>query len=300
MSGDAPPVWVLNLDADDELAHRGAHSPKAATVERIVALAPVLRALAPERLWPDPTGGGFAGRPGRAWCPTRWALERMELAGVRPPRAPTQDVLRRVNHRRFAHELGQALPGAAFVSDARELAEVLGAHGTLERASEQGAWLLKRPFGYAGRGRRKVGPTPAADDAAWIDASHRADGLMVEPLVTRLLDCALHGYVTEDGRCALGELTVQDVDATGAWVESRRAPPGTLSAAEWQTMVAEARRTAEALHQAGYLGPFGLDAFRWRAPDGAEHFQPRCELNARYSMGWRVGMGGFQPPEGAP
>lgn len=300
MSGDAPVVWVLNLDADEELSHRGAHSARAETVRRIETFAPALAALAPERLWPGPTREDVAGRWGRAWCPTRWALRKMEEAGVRLPRAPPQDVLARVNHRRFAHELGQALPGATFVTDAGALEEVLSNRAALERTSETLAWLLKRPLGYAGRGRRVVGLVRTPEDGAWIAASLRADGLMVEPRVTRLLDCALHGYVTDTGHCTLGELTVQDVDATGAWVASRRAPAGTLTSEELETLVHEARRTADALHRAGYFGPFGLDAFRWRAPGGGVHFQPRCEVNARYSMGWRVGLGDFQPEAGMP
>jgi hypothetical protein len=41
---------------------------------------------------------------------------------------------------------------------------------------------------------------------------------------------------------------------------------------------------AEVLRDAGYFGPFGIDAYRWR--DGAtQYFNPRSEINARYSMG---------------
>jgi hypothetical protein len=64
-----------------------------------------------------------------------------------------------------------------------------------------------------------------------------------------------------------------------------------------------------ALAQAGYRGPFALDAFVYRDADGARRFHPLCELNARYTFGHvaralgaafgarELGFGG--PPPGA-
>jgi hypothetical protein len=46
---------------------------------------------------------------------------------------------------------------------------------------------------------------------------------------------------------------------------------------------------------AGYYGPFGIDAFRWRDQNGKQQWNPRCEINARYSMGWSIGMGQSRP-----
>jgi hypothetical protein len=296
MSSAEPVAWVLNLDAEDELAHAGAHTPTATATARIEALLP--RLTGPGELvhegdgvvWPGSAPGDLPAT-GRAWCPTRWALEQLARAGVRPPAAPSQQVLRRVSHRRFSHELGPALPGAGHAETGAQLRQLLSATATLEGVSEQRQWLLKRPFSYAGRGRRRVLATgPTAEDQAWIDASLRAGtGLQVEPLVARTLDCALHGWLAEDGGCVLGAATVQRIDATGAWVSSELAGRA-LEPPEHERLLAEAQRTATALHQAGYFGPFGLDAFRWRAPDGATHFHPRCEVNARYSMGWATGM----------
>jgi hypothetical protein len=166
--------------------------------------------------------------------------------------------------------------------------------------SVEGWWLLKRPLGYAGRGRRKVRPAALADaDRSWLEASFReGDGLQVEPLVSRELDAALHGWLAEDGVCTLGVPTIQHLDATGAWQATEVAPEGVLTALELDALTRTARETAASLHEAGYFGPFGLDAFRWRAPDGRLHFQPRSEVNARYSMGWATGMGDFRPPTG--
>lgn len=277
-------AWVLNLDAEDELAHVGAHTPAKGMTERVEAL--VARgALAPlvgdaAIVWP---GGRRAdGLEGRAWCPTRWALERLRDAGAVVPPAPPMDVLRRVNHRRFSFELGTFLPGSAFVTTLAELGAALG---------EERWWLCKRPLGYAGRGRKRILPSRiTGEERAWLTASLALGGLQLEPWVERELDCALHGQLEQDGRWRLGRTTLQEVEPTGAWRSTVSAPAGALSGEEEAALRREATRAAEALHAAGYFGPFGIDAFRWRADDGSLHFQPRSEINARYSMGWAIGM----------
>lgn len=287
-----PVAWVLNLDAEEELAHPGAHTPSAAMTARIERLREHLTALLrPDDVlvWPgDRTAKGLEGR---AWCPTRWALERLERAGARLPRVPSRTVLKDVNHRRFAANCGQFLPGAAWVETEQALEQVLDQRDVLARASSRETWLLKRPLGFAGRGRRKVTAgalTP--EDRAWMRASLNADGLQVEPWVERELDVALHGWLTETGELTLGVLTTQDIDEAGAWVRTVVAPEGTLTKEEVASLTNVTQATARALHSAGYFGPFGVDAFRWRAADGEVHFQPRSEVNARYSMGWGIGM----------
>ncbi len=271
-------VWVLNLDAEDELALGGrAHTPGRVMEERIRGLLPRLAALVRDEFTLYPLAArGVGDVIGRAWCPTRWALKTMHDAGVTPAPHPSMEVLCRVNHRRFSAELGQHLPGAHYVESLTSL--------------PPGQWLLKRPYGYAGRGRRKVTGgafTPA--DEAFIAAS--SDGLQVEPWVERVLDCAQHGWLEPSGDFTLGQPTVQHVDEHGAWQATEVAP----NLKEAPLLHAEATRVAHALHAAGYFGPFNLDGYRWRAEDGTEHFQPRSEINARFSMGWAIGMGDYRP-----
>ena len=52
----------------------------------------------------------------------------------------------------------------------------------------------------------------------------------------------------------------------------------------------ETVRVADALAREGYFGPFGVDAYRYL--DSAERlrFQPRSEINARFSMGYPRGL----------
>ena len=41
----------------------------------------------------------------------------------------------------------------------------------------------------------------------------------------------------------------------------------------------------QALRRAGYTGPFGLDAWHYRRPDGSTAFHPLGEINARMTFG---------------
>jgi hypothetical protein len=112
---------------------------------------------------------------------------------------------------------------------------------------------------------------------------------MVEPLVERLLDVGLHGMLDAAGGLLTGTPTVQQCDEGGAW---RGTEPGAaaLAPAELRALHEASQGCARALHAAGYHGPFGIDAFRWRDASGRLRFRALCELNARYSMGWFTGM----------
>jgi hypothetical protein len=288
-------AWLLNLDADDELARPKGYSLSSATSRRSSAQVERLKGLfgPGDLLVPDKAPrGSCAGHRGRAWCPTPRALRTLAHAGALVPPAPPLDVLRAVNHRRFNAALGQTLPGARFAFTEEEVT------ATLAQPSPTGTWLLKRPFGFAGRGRRKVNPDRPGDlrhAQAWIEASLRAgEGLQVEPLVDRAADYGLHGFVRPDGRVVLGHPTRQECDKGGAWLGSARAAAD-LHPDERDALHEEAHRAAAALHQAGYFGPFGIDAFRWRDASGHRRWNARVEINARYSMGWAIGMGDERP-----
>ena len=258
-------------------------------------LLPQLKALmqpGDEVLWPA-SQEPLKALEGRCWCPTPWALAQVKKAGLEVPPAPPMEVLRQVNHRRFAQQLGQALPLARCVERLDELESLIADGAALAEVSTEQNWLLKLPLGYAGRGRRKVAPGSLSQvDRTWVEAALRSgDGLQLEPLVHRELDCSLHGELSQSGMLKLGEPTVTHIDASGRWLASTRAPPGLLSPLELASLRTTAELTAQGLKRAGYFGPFGIDAFRWVAPAGSVHFQPRCEINARYSMGWAIGMG---------
>ena len=291
-------LWLLNFDADEELARPVGYTPAAAVLTRFASLATRLRGLVPPgdavlEEWNEKTELPGGALEGRAFCPTPRALRVLRGAGATLPDAPSLDILRRVNHRAFCAELGSFLPGARYVRNREELGTTLASRG--------GPWVLKRAFGFAGRGRQRLRSNELdASVEPFVRASiDSGEGLEVEPWVDRVLDVGLHGYVSRSGHVTMGDPTRQDVDDAGAWIESTSLVSGTLLSAEQEALESEGERTAEALFRAGYFGPFGIDAFRWKDETGRLRFNPRSEINARYGMGWAIGMRGRRPDLGA-
>jgi hypothetical protein len=283
-------AWVLNFDAEEELASPAARkTASAAMTARFASLAERAVGLVASDDLVIGDGVDARGCVGRAWCPTPSALARMARAGAEGPRAPSLEILRRANDRALCASLGQTLPDAA-VATSRAEVERLVSRGSRD-------WLMKRAFGFAGRGRRKVHPGALTDaDARWVDASFREGALQIEPWVDRLADFALHGHLDERGSLRLGAPTTQRCDAYGAWQSSELARDDELSADEASALAREATAAANALRAIGYFGPFGVDAYRWCDPEAsATRFNPRSEINARYSMGWGIGMAGSRP-----
>ncbi|AKT37921.1 hypothetical protein [Chondromyces crocatus] len=291
-----PRAWLLNLDADEELARPAGYTPSASVSARLRPLAERIGPLlGPDDhlLWPDGARHRLVSAlPGRAWCPTPRALRLLREAGATPPPAPPLDVLRRVNHRRFCAELGQMLPGACFATTVDEVAQAVAL------PSPTALWLLKRSFGFAGRGRLRIPTGPIdAPTRAWVIASleRHGQGLQVEPWVDRCGDFSQHGHLTAAGELVVGVACLQRCDERGTWLSTERASPGDLAPAEATALHQALHDTGQALAAAGYFGPFGIDAFRWRDGDQHFHFNPRCEINARYTMGWATGMSPRRP-----
>lgn len=302
---DRARAWVLNLGAEDELARldAGGATPTRASQLRANSLVEMLRStglVPPGDVVLDahaPAKLDEASRyEGRAWSPTPQALRALARAGVSPLTAPAVAVLRAVTDRRFAASLtvflDHAPPETRYCEDLASLGSAL--------ADPRAQYVLKRRFSYAGRGRLRLGPDERVQPrvARWIEASLRDGGLVCEPWVSRSADYALHGFLSADGSLVLGDPTRQWVTSEGAWERTERCAPDELSGDEVSSLVHAARTCASALASARYFGPFGLDAFRWTTAAGATRFRALCELNARYTMGWAVGMGSRRPDLG--
>lgn len=278
--------WVLNLDAELELS-LPPHSYSAPTrlTRQLALYGAGARNLLGEQdvlIAADTfVGGAGAGLVGRAWCPTPRALSLLRKAGVEPEPHPAAAVLRRVNHRLFALQLGGGLTGQRYVSERSELLAL--------PLSEERPWLLKRPLSFSGRGQLRIYASIDAKQWAWIDASLRSDGVIVEPLVQPTLELSLHGFVWRDGAFELGRVCVQEVSDRGVFRGIRCASPAELHAGESALLVAAGARVAEALWAAGYFGPFGIDGYRYRSREGGG-FCALGEINARYSMGFVTGF----------
>jgi phosphoribosylaminoimidazole carboxylase (NCAIR synthetase) len=231
------------------------------------------------------------GYAGRAWCPTPRALRAIAASQAKVPLAPSVEVLRKVNHRRFCAALGLMLPGSMYVETMVDLEKAIAGPSPGQQ------WLIKRAFGYAGRGRLKIkAPELSPQERAWVSASLRSgEGLQAEPWVERTGDFALHGHISRGGQWQLGEPTLQTCDKYGVWEKSSVTRLGDVSETERRALFDAACEAASALVAAGYFGPFGIDAFRWRDAGGVLRWNPRSEINARYSMGYAIGMGACRP-----
>jgi hypothetical protein len=283
-------VWLLNLDADREMGRPLGYVPSVSMVGGMSAWRAQLRAslcgLQDYVLDDDDVSAlNPEDHEACAWCPTPTALKRLDQGGWRLPEHPSFDVVRRVNHRRFCAELGQTLEHAAFLSEGDHILDHVGPE------TQSGWWLLKRPFGFSGKGRRRVRcGRIEPSDRAWIDASLKhGDGLQVEPWVERDGDFVVHGRIEKTGVTQLGCVCVQVCDARGAWQQTTRIVDGVLSSAEQRALLEVAEATASTLSSAGYFGPFGIDSYRYHH-GRARRMNPRSEINARYTMGWAVGM----------
>lgn len=290
-----PPVstvaWLLNLDAELELANPG--RPEASSRLQSLVAHHGSRFLASV----DASGrsAGFSHAPAAscpswdhllAWCPTPGALRSVDglASELAPP--PSLDVLQKVNHRGFLVELTEGLPGSIFATSMDQLSEHLRSSPAPPRG-----WLLKRAFGFSGRWRKHITDLDDTAIRRWCESSMRdyGGGLQVEPNVSILEEFTLHGLLYPDGSVLRGNPTRLHSDARGAWVGNQTLDEE-LSTSEYDCFEAALSATTTALHDAGYSGPFGIDGFRWQDIHGRPRWQALSDLNARFTMGYFVGM----------
>jgi len=274
-------AWVLNLDAEFELEKPSYNARTRLTEQLSLYGASSRKLLGPEDVLVSEGVPGPSEFIGRAWCPTPRAIAALCAAGVTPEAHPPASVLKRVNHRRFAVELGGGLPHQRYIEERSALDELL--------RQRKWPWLLKRGLAFAGRGQMRVYTSLDAKQSSWVDASLRVSGLVIEPLVEPTLELSLHGFVWRDGRHELGRCCVQEVSQRGVFRGIRLAAPNELTALEGDTLTRKASQVALGLATAGYFGPFGVDAYRYVLA-GESGFCALGEINARYSMGFVTGF----------
>lgn len=286
-------AWVLNLDADLELAVTHGYTPKRTVLE---AMKPYVGLLARSLFEPGDrvVDESFAALPeserstytGRAFSPTPRAIAMLRRAGAEPEPHPAVEVLRRVNSRAFSASLGQTLPGASFVTDLEAARAVLA-----ESPPVGSAWRVKRNFGMTGRGQRVLRRAPDDADLAFLRAGLTEGGVQLEPELSIAAEYGVHGMIGAAGDASLGVVVRQRCDARGAWIVTERMTSPTQHDLETAAAIeTEARRTAAALAKAGYFGPFGVDSYVYRSENGNLDIQLRSEINARYSMGFAIGF----------
>jgi hypothetical protein len=255
-------AWVLNLDADLELGGGPTYAPTKGVLAAMRVHAAKLRETLFEPGDVDIEDGDARGRVGRAFCPTPRAIAALERAGAIPEPHPSVEILRRVNARAFCVS---ELPGARFVRTRDEALEMLASKPPLGSF-----WRVKRNFGMAGRGQRVI--------RGAADLSFVTDDVQIEPDVEIVTEYAIHGFIDEGVR--VGRLVRQICEA-GVWLRSELCDDDAIEA----RMQREAHAVASLLRDAGYFGPFNVDAYAYRGG-----FNARSEINARYSMAFALGF----------
>ena len=291
-----PRAWVLNLDAEHELEAPARYAPtrrlraivareRRALLGSLVGPADLVLDLDEEQSQVAPALA--LGRTGLAWCPTPRALARLAAAGACVRAAPSLAVLRAVNARPFAAAVRAPFAGASFAK--RVVATLAEALDELARPAADG-WLVRRTFGAAGRGRRRIAAgRPDAAERAWLVASLRRGALVIEPWVRVTREYTRSAWVTARGELVLSPPCFQETSAQGAWTRSERAERGAVSRADDERLAEAVQAAGDALARAGYAGPFGIDAFRHRGEHG-EVLNPLSEINARFTMDWTTAL----------
>jgi hypothetical protein len=289
-------AWLLNLDAERELEARQNYAPTLHVLGIIERESPRLLGtlVAPgdvvltERDFIHQTEAARAARglPGVAWCPTRRATAMLAAAGATPMPAPAMEVLRTVNARPFAARLRASFRAGSFDKHvATSLDEALA---QLALPAGHG-WLVRRTFGAAGRGRRRIAAgCLAEDERRWIEASLRRGPLVIEPWVEIEREYTRSGWVHDGGEVSISRPCFQQTTRHGAWTRTACADAGEVPRADDECLAQTMSVVGAALSQAGYFGPFGIDAFRHRALDGTHRtvLNPLSEINARFTMDW--------------
>lgn len=289
-------AWVLNLDAEHELEHGRTFTPSdhlRALVAResrrlIGSLVLEHDVVLDER---DRTSGArrAEGLLGLCWSPTPRALALLRAGGATPIESAGVEALRSVNARPFAAALrAEHAPGSF---DKYVVATLEDALAQLSRPAALG-WLVRRSFGAAGRGRRRIASgAPDAGELAWLVASLRSGPLVIEPWVEVTREFTRSGWVTAGGEVSLSAPCVQSVAANGAWTGTERDEEHLTQRTEDEQLAAMFERAGRALAAQGYFGPFGIDAYRHRTAAGREALNPLSEINARFTMDWATALG---------
>ncbi|HEV7518312.1 MAG TPA: hypothetical protein VGR07_18600 [Thermoanaerobaculia bacterium] len=205
-------------------------------------------------------------------------------------RPPAPEVVATVHHRAFAldvaRDLGRELPGAWMVSSLGQLEAHL-------RAMGPGAWVVKASLSAAGRARHiERSPEPVLSPAARLRVGRLLalhGPLLFEPWKERVEDVGCATLILPEEHWLVGSHN-QIVDREGRFrgIELTVDPQGMDRPQDWESQLLLAftvYRMVEALEEAGYHGPFGIDAFRHRLSDGRVVLHPLGELNARMTFG---------------
>jgi hypothetical protein len=224
-----------------------------------------------------------AKRPILAWCDL-WGFSH---------HVPREVVVRANDQRTSLHieqKLGIGLPGACVVCSIGEVDDAIS-------SAPGQRWVVKHPFGVAGR-ERVLGTGEPTDAARrWCARQFdRGTSLVFEPWVDDAHEYSTQWQVGADVRWVGGCGLLTHGDGTFRGISPAATVP--------DEVVRQARLAAEEIAAMGYRGPVGIDAIVGRlgdlevdsrlsgqaaAPKAVEVLRGVMEINARWTFG-RIGL----------
>jgi len=296
-------VWVINPDAEQELLHHRLRpgSPYQAPASLYKAthdMSHKFRHLTEQDalIMADYSRGAtLCDAPPRevsCWCPTANLRQLVERCWGLTLRAPSMDVLAQCNDKLLVSTFTSCLEERAPVQSVAELDALIlerrwGSGDAQSKSVGDGARAtvrLKRRFGQAGRGQRRVNEFLSADDRRFIKDSQKWGGLIVEPELDVVNNLSIHGVVSPAGLLTGAPCSFQ--------TDRFSSPNSTLVVVDESSSsrTDELRRVAEdvaaTLEHLGYFGPFGLDFIVTQAGRLA-----LVDINARFTLGFSTGLG---------
>jgi hypothetical protein len=282
--------WILNPDAELEFQRPEGYQPRAAVILAMQSHLPRFAWLTQS----DPASfvmdvpKADVDRRALLWSPSPSAQEAASRAGYEFPKAPSLTVLRAANAKENLVEFG--LPAPRIRDFVRSRPEFESTRARLEPDEKLRA---KRRFAFAGRAQRRVGAHLTESDERYVEEALRHGGLLLESEQKVTREWSIHGVVwggfrsfggDSETAISLGSACAVETNAHGSVVGLKRATGGQPALREL------GENAARKLAELGYFGPFGLDFLE------GDHGLVASDLNARFTLGWSIGMG---PDRGA-
>jgi hypothetical protein len=194
---------------------------------------------------------------------------------------PSFDIVARVNSRAFSADIARTMglkTAGKVVSSIEEL--------TQEIASRSGPSLVKPLFGSSGIGHiivRGVGDHEGLTRSGSL-IGKSGQGVSVEPLLDRIDDYAANFFLERDGTISNISFHQGIVDGRGVFRGIILRPDTIFLEIFYEDLFRSVEVVGAALHNAGYFGDVGIDAFSYN-DSGTLRMNPLCEINARITMG---------------
>jgi len=154
----------------------------------------------------------------------------------------------------------------------------------LERVARTASWVLKAPLSASGRARYIERNGPALTDPKARRTVERLfdqhGPLLFEPWMDRTEDFGVSALLGPELKIV--GIHGQKVDTKGQFAGIDLKPD--LSRQDRDRLQETTEAVADHLRKAGYVGPFGIDAWRYRT-EGGIVLNPLGEINARMTFG---------------